>query len=66
MAPAISGCSMPGDLRLQVDPYESAKKLGRAEMRDDVLVILAQWAGVAEDKATEDMLWDIIGKVRDL
>jgi hypothetical protein len=57
---------MPGDLRLQVDPYESAKKLRLAEMRDDVLVILAQWAGVAEDKATEDMLWDIIGKVRDL
>lgn len=55
----------PG-LRIVVDPYDTARKLGRAEMRDDVLVILAGWASVAEDKATEDMLWDIIGKVRDL
>lgn len=55
----------PG-LRIAVDPFDSARRMGRTEMRDDVLNVLAQWVSVAEDKATEDLLWDIIGKVREL
>ena len=53
-------------LRIAVDPYVTAKNQGRADMRDDVLAVLAQWVSVAEDKATEDMLWDIIERVRAL
>ena len=57
--------TVPG-LRIAVDPFDSARRMGRTEMRDDVLSVLAQWVSVAENKTTEDMLWDIIEKVREL
>jgi len=62
--PAISGCSMPGDLRLQVDPYESAKKLGRLTMQEEACTIIMQWAAVMDDKATAEVLWEVAEKVR--
>ena len=64
--PGISGCSMPGDLRLQVDPYESAKKLGRLTMQEEACTIIMQWAAVMDDKGTAEVLWDVADKVREI
>lgn len=55
---------MAGDLRLSVDPYESAKKLGRLTMQEEAGTIIMQWAAVMDDKATADVLWDLADKVR--
>lgn len=64
MVRATSGCAMPGDLRLSVDPYESAKKLGRLTMQEEACTIIMQWAAVMDDKATAEVLWDVAEKVR--
>lgn len=52
------------NLNLLTDPYSQARKLGRATMRDEVLTVVMQWAAVAEDQATRDMLWDIVDVIK--
>lgn len=57
---------MAGDLRLQVDPYESARRLGRLTMQEEVGTIIMQWAAVMDNKATAEVLWDLSEKVRSI
>lgn len=53
-----------GNLSLLTDPYASARKFGRATMKEEALTIVMQWASVAEDQATRDMLWDIVEAIK--
>ena len=54
------------NLSLLTDPYATARLRGRDSMREEVLTIIMQWAAVAEDQATRDMLWDMVDVIKEL